>query len=442
VAQTNQTEQELLCKIEGRKLTVGIVGLGYVGLPLAVEFARAGFRVIGIDTSARRVEDCNAGRSYIGDVADEDLAKLVADGRIRATTDYAAVAECDAVSICVPTPLRKSKDPDLSFIVESVRNIEEHMAPGKLVVLESTTYPGTTEELVLPILERGGLKAGEDFFLAFSPERVDPGPAYGEHTIKNVPKVVGGVTAACTRVAAAFYGAVVDEVVPVSDSSVAEMVKLLENTYRSVNIALANELALMCHELGLDVWEVIEAAKTKPYGFQAFYPGPGLGGHCIPIDPFYLAWKARLHGFEPRFIDLASQVNAAMPQHVVRLVADLLNEQGKPVRGSRIHVLGVAYKRDVSDTRESPALGIMSLLRQKGAEVSFSDPHVESVRLPDGAEMRGVPLADCALEETDCVLIVTDHAAFPWAEIVERSPLILDTRNALREFKAGHVHKL
>jgi len=435
-------EAVLLDRIRRRELRLAVIGLGYVGLPLALEFARSGFDVVGVEADCRRVEAVNAGNSYVGDVSDEDLGELTRAGRLRASADYASVAGCHAVVICVPTPLRKTKDPDLSFVVGSVQRVSAHMSPGKLVVLESTTYPGTTDELVRPILERAGLKAGRDFFLAFSPERVDPGPAYEQFNIRNVPKVVGGITSACTRVACAFYGAVVQTVVPVSNTRVAEMVKLLENTYRSVNIALVNELALMCHHLDLDVWEVIEAARTKPFGFEAFYPGPGLGGHCIPIDPFYLAWKARLHGFEPRFIDLAGQVNASMPRHVVELAADLLNARSKPLRGSRIHVLGAAYKKGVSDVRESPALIIMELLLGKGAEVSYSDPYVPRVRLADGTELCSVPIERCPLEQMDCVVIVTDHDVFPWEQVARRSPLILDTRNVLRDFKGPHVHKL
>jgi len=437
-----ELEGELLEAIQRRRVRVAVIGLGYVGLPLALEFARAGFQVTGVESDPERVERVRQARSYIQDVGDEELREQVQAGRLRAERDYGRLAGCGAVIICVPTPLRKTRDPDLSFVVESVRQVRSHLSRGMVVVLESTTYPGTTDELVRPILEGTGLRAGRDFFLAFSPERVDPGPAYSQFTIRNVPKVVGGVTAACTRVAGALYGAVVERVVPVSGTRVAEMVKLLENTYRSVNIALVNELALMCHRLEIDVWEVIEAAKTKPFGFQAFYPGPGLGGHCIPIDPFYLAWKARLHGFEPRFIDLAGQVNAAMPAHVVGLVADLLNEQRKPVRGSRIHLLGAAYKRGVSDTRESPALTIMELLLQKGALLSYSDPHVPRVRLADGTELRSCQVRECPLERMDCVLIVTDHDEFPWEEVVRRSPLILDTRNVLAGFRARHVHRL
>ena len=434
--------RQILEKIEKRSLSAAVVGLGYVGLPLALEMARSGYRVVGVDSDSARATAVNEGRSYIGDVVEADLKSLVADGRLSASDDYAQLADCDAVVICVPTPLRKTRDPDLSFIIAAVKNVARYLKPGKLVVLESTTYPGTTEELVRPMLEEGGMRAGTEFFLAFSPERVDPGPAHSKFNIVNVPKVVGGVTAACTEVASAFYGAVVDTVVPVSSSRVAEMVKLLENTFRSVNIAMANELALMCHEMGLDVWEVIEAAKTKPYGFQAFYPGPGLGGHCIPVDPFYLAWKARLHGFEPRFIELAGQVNTAMPKHVVTLAADLLNEHTKPLRGSRVHLLGMAYKPDVSDLRESPALIIAEMLIRRGAELTFSDPHVDSVRLETGQVLTGTPAAEAPLEEMDLVIVVTDHRAFPWAEIVRRSPLILDTRNALKGVKGDHIHRL
>ncbi len=427
-------------KIGNADVAVGVVGLGYVGLPMALLCAGRVADVVGIDVAAQRVEALQRGDSYVDDISDAELSGALSGGHFRATTDYSAVAACDVVMICVPTPLRKTGEPDVSYIVRSVESIDEHMGPGKLVILESTTYPGTTEELVCQHLEQGGLRVGEDFCLAFSPERIDPGPSNRHWSTRNVPKVVGGVTALCTQVATEFYGLVVESVVPVSSSSVAEMVKLLENTYRSVNIAMVNELALMCNEMGIDVWEVVDAASTKPYGFQAFYPGPGLGGHCIPIDPFYLAWKARLHGFEPRFIDLAGRVNANMPRYVVQRIANLLNERGKPLKGSRIRILGVAYKRDVSDVRESPALHIIEDLKRKGAEVSFSDPHVERIELADGAEIACQPpdgLADC-----DCVVVVTDHARFDWNGIVAEARLILDTRNALKAYQGEHIHKL
>jgi UDP-N-acetyl-D-glucosamine dehydrogenase len=356
--------------------------------------------------------------------------------------DTSAIQGCQVLIICVPTPLRKTKDPDLSYIIESVENIQQHMQHGTLVILESTTYPGTTKELVCPLLESNGWQVGKDFFLAFSPERIDPGPSHVEYTIRDVPKVVGGVTDSSTRVAKALYSAIIDDVVAVSSSKVAEMVKLLENTYRSVNIGLVNELALMCHELDVNVWEVIEAAATKPYGFQPFYPGPGLGGHCIPIDPFYLAWKARTHGFEPRFIDLAGQINSAMPLYIVRRITDLLNDKTKPLRGSKIHLIGVAYKKDVADTRESPAIVIITLLLERGCDVSFSDPYVDSVKTRDGRRLDSVPIDDAPLESADCVVIVTDHSQFPWDRIATRSPLILDTRNALKKFAEDHIHTL
>ncbi|MFW6189637.1 MAG: nucleotide sugar dehydrogenase [Planctomycetota bacterium] len=423
-------------------VTVGVVGLGYVGLPMALLCAGKVAQVVGIDVSSSRVEDLQRGESYVDDISNEELGGAVESGHFRATTDYGAVRSCDVLMVCVPTPLRKTGEPDVSYIVDSVDSIREHMGPGKLIILESTTYPGTTEELVKPRLERDGLRAGREFCLAFSPERIDPGPAYADWGTHNVPKVVGGVTEKCTEIATHFYGLVVETVVPVSSSSVAEMVKLLENTYRGVNIAMVNELALMCNELDVDVWEVVDAAKTKPYGFQAFYPGPGLGGHCIPIDPFYLAWKARLHGFEPRFIDLAGRINANMPRYVVQRVADMLNEEGKALNGSRVRVLGVAYKRDVSDVRESPAITIIEALRRKGAEVSFSDPHVRSISLTDGSELSRTELDPGGLTDCDCALIVTGHSRFQWDLVVEHAPLVLDTRNALKAFDADHIRKL
>lgn len=429
-------------KIENREARVGVVGLGYVGLPLLVEFAHAGFKVEGIDTDAAKAESINAGKSYIGDINDDTIEGLVDKGQLTAHSDYSAIGECDAVVICVPTPLRKTRDPDLSYVADSVKNVREEMSAGVLVILESTTYPGTTEEVVLPILQGGETKLGRDFFLAFSPERVDPGPSLTEYNLRNVPKVVGGINQESTELACALYGTFVEKVVPVSHSRVAEMVKLLENTYRSVNIGLVNELALMCHELGVNVWEVINAAKTKPYGFQAFYPGPGLGGHCLPIDPIYLAWKAKLLGFEPRFIDLAERVNSSMPQHVIRLLTDILNEIRKPLNGSHIHILGVAYKPDVSDTRESPAISIIELLRARGAHVTYSDPHVGVLPLPTGEELEDQPVEEFPLEQVDCCVIVTDHNAFPWHDVVDRCSLILDTRNALEKFDGSHIRQL
>jgi len=422
-------ESSLLQKIAAREARVAIVGLGYVGLPLATEFALAGFRVCGIDVDAARVAAVNRGDSYIGDVSSAILAGVVAKGLLRATTDPAAAAEADAVIICVPTPLRKTKDPDVSFIVDAVARVRGHAHAGQLVVLESTTYPGTCEELVAPMLREGGLEAGRDLFLAFSPERVDPGNR--KFTTRNIPKVVGGVNEASTRVACALYGAVIERVHPVSSTKAAEMVKLLENTFRSVNIGLINELALICDRMGLDVWEVIEAASTKPFGFMPFYPGPGLGGHCLPIDPIYLSWKAKLLDVEASFIDLAAKVNAAMPRHVVEKVAAALNDEAKPVRGSAIIILGVAYKRDVADVRESPALDILKHLIALGARVAYSDPHVPKLAY-DGLDMASVELTPERLAAADCVVIVANHTAFDYAAIVRHARLVLDTRNATK----------
>ena len=431
------TAQVLAEKIRSRRARVGVVGLGYVGLPLAVEFARAGFDVTGIDLSEEKIRRVNAGDSYIGDIPSATLAPLVEAGKIRATTDFAAVLGLDTVNICVPTPLRKTKDPDMSYIVSASQEIARHFHAGMLVILESTTYPGTTDELVLPLLAKSGLEVGRDFFLCFSPERVDPGnPQY--HT-SNIPKVVGGCTAACTEMGRLFYAQALEHVVPVSGTQVAEMVKLLENTFRMINIGLANEIALMCDRMGINVWEVIDAAATKPFGFMPFYPGPGLGGHCIPIDPFYLSWKSKQAGIEARFIELAGHINGLMPIFVVDKIQNALNEAGKPVKGSRIHVMGVAYKRDIDDLRESPALDIMLLLRRRGGIVSYSDPYVPRLRV------EGLDLASCP-EETaasaDCAVIVTDHAAFDYRALVSRAPLIVDTRNALKGVNSAKIVRL
>lgn len=408
-------------------MRVCIIGLGYVGVPLAIEFAKAGLSVTGIDVDAEKTDAINAGRSYIPDVPDSVLAPLVRSGCLAATTDYAVLASADAACICVPTPLRKSEDPDISYIVAAVEQIAAHLHPGMLIVLESTTYPGTTEELVLPRLEAGGLKAGRDFFLAFSPERVDPGNR--EYVVRNTPKVIGGVTPACTERALALYRHAVDTLVPVSHARTAEMVKLLENTFRAINIGMVNELALICDRLDVDVWEVIEAAKTKPFGFMPFYPGPGLGGHCIPIDPLYLSWKMKTLNYNARFIELASQINAGMPEHVVEKVAAMLNRVRKSVNGSRILILGVAYKRDVGDTRESPANDIIGLLRQQGADLAFADPFVAEYEVLGEA----VPRHDFARDGAagfDCVVIVTNHSAFDYARVLREAPLVFDTRNA------------
>jgi len=429
---------QLRQKIQDRTARVGVVGLGYVGLPLAVEFASAGFCVTGIDVQASKVERLNAGDSYIQDIPVEILRPLVETGRLRATTDFAAVRDLDTIDICVPTPLRKTKDPDMSYIVSACEEIAKYFTPGKLVILESTTYPGTTDELVLPMLAKDGLKAGEDFFLCFSPERVDPGnPVY---QTKNIPKVVGGVTPACTEMGALFYRQALEKVVPVSSTSAAEMAKLLENTFRMINIGLVNELAMMCDRMGINIWEVIDAAATKPFGFMPFYPGPGLGGHCIPIDPFYLSWKTKQAGIEARFIELAGYINGQMPHFVVDKIQDALNDRAKPVKGSHVHVLGVAYKRNIDDVRESPALDVILLLERLGARVSYSDPYVPSIRL-DGGSLESSPV-ETNVEQADCVVIITDHSDFDYEAICEKAKLIVDTRNAYKNRKSEKIVRL
>ena len=429
-------------KLQQRTAHAGVIGLGYVGLPLAVEFARSGLRTTGIDLDRAKVGAINRGESYIPDVPSADVAEFRTAGKLDATTDAAAIASFDTINICVPTPLRKTKDPDLSYVVSAVEMIAGHLRPGQLVILESTTYPGTTDEVVKPILEKRGLRAGKDFFLAFSPERVDPGnPTW---TIKNVPKVVGGVTPTCSHLAALLYSASVGKVVEVSSPRVAEMVKLLENTFRAVNIGLVNELALMCDRLGISVWEVVDAAATKPFGFMPFYPGPGLGGHCIPIDPFYLSWKVKEVGFEARFIELAGHVNGAMPHHVVEKIADALNVHGKAVRGAQVLVLGVSYKRDIDDVRESPAIDVMATLERKGATLSYHDPHVPHIDArdwPGNRDLESVALTDAAIDAADCVVILTDHRAFDYDALVQRARLIVDSRNAIKGVHS-HVFKL
>ena len=429
-------------KIQTRRARAGVVGLGYVGLPLAVELAKAGFHTTGIDLDERKITAINEGRSYIPDVSEADVRSLRDAGKLDATTDFSVVRELDTINICVPTPLRKTKDPDMSYIVSAVESIAEHLHPGLLISLESTTYPGTTDEVVQPLLEARGLKAGKDFFLAFSPERVDPGnPTF--HT-RNVPKVVGGLTSDCLTLATALYGAAVETIVPVTSTRVAEMVKLLENTFRAVNIGLVNELALMCDRMDIDVWEVVDAAKTKPFGFMAFYPGPGLGGHCIPIDPFYLSWKAKQSGFDPRFIELAGHINGAMPHYVVEKVGDALNTRRKAINGARILIAGVAYKRDIDDMRESPALDVMGLLHGKGASVSYADPYVPEVHGREWSgrfDMRSVELSRGAFAQYDCIVIVTDHKTFDYDAMVAEADVIVDTRNAIRK-PAPNVFKL
>jgi len=422
------TIEEIRRSIESREARVGILGLGYVGLPLAMEFVRAGFRVTGFDVLADRVDLLNSGASHIGDVPAATVKAAVESGRFRATRDFAALGDTEAVSICVPTPLGKTRDPDMSFVEAAAREVKARLHKGQIVVLESTTYPGTTDEVLLPLLQAGGLRAGEDFFLAFSPERVDPGNAvYG---VRNTPKVLGGVTPRCTELAVLLYSGAVDRVVPVSGAAAAEMVKLLENTFRSVNIGLVNEVAIMCDRLGLNVWEVIDAAATKPFGFMPFRPGPGLGGHCIPIDPLYLSWKLRTLNYRARFIELADAVNSEMPEHVVRKVADALNNRSRSVRGSRILLLGVAYKRDIEDVRESPAIEVFHLLRKQGAVLRVIDPHVREFDAGGGERIATVPLTDEELRAADAVVITTDHTAFDCARIVRESTLVVDTRNA------------
>jgi UDP-N-acetyl-D-glucosamine dehydrogenase len=420
--------QDLIARAERRDLLFGIVGLGYVGLPLAVELAQAGYRVLGFDVQQKVVDGLNARRSHVKDVSDAQLQAVLDAGRFSATTDMLRLAEPDAVSICVPTPLSKFKDPDVSYIVAATEAVKRTLRRGQAIILESTTYPGTTREILLPALESTGLKVGEDFFLAFSPERVDPGnPRF---LTRNTPKVVGGITDDCRRVAMALYQPAIETLVPVSTTEAAELVKLLENTFRSVNIGLVNEMAIVCDKLGVNVWEVIEAASTKPFGFMKFLPGPGLGGHCIPIDPHYLAWKMRGLNYKTRFIDLAGELNTEMPLFWVRKLSEALNEQGKAVRGASVLVLGVAYKRDIEDIRESPALDIIRLLEGQGARVSYHDPHVP-VFAEDGHEFRSVPLDPQTVAAADCIMIVTDHAAIDYHMIRRNARLVVDTRNAM-----------
>jgi UDP-N-acetyl-D-glucosamine dehydrogenase len=427
----DNSKSRLIGKLASGDARVAVIGLGYVGLPLAVVFAESGYRVIGIDLDPRKVDAINSGQSYIDDVNQRSVQDLVCRGRLSATSDFSVLEKCDAVSICVPTPLNKTGDPNISYIVEVSEQLANYLLPGMVVVLESTTYPGTTVEVVLPLLSKSQhrLKVGENFFLAFSPERVDPGRT--DWTTRSTPKVIGGVTLDCLEVARAFYGRAIDTLVPVSSTEAAEMVKLLENTYRAVNIGLVNEVLLMCDRLGLDVWEVIDAAATKPFGFMKFTPGPGLGGHCIPIDPLYLSWKLRTLNYTARFIELASEVNTSMPRYWSQKVQDALNEACKPVKGAQVLVLGVAYKKDVSDMRESPALDIIAHLSEKGALVNYHDPHVPCFK-HDGMEMACVSDFHTALEQADCVVIATDHSCYDWEEIRKRSHLLIDTRRALR----------
>jgi UDP-N-acetyl-D-glucosamine dehydrogenase len=429
----------LKTRLANKEAVAGVIGLGYVGLPLAVELAQHNVRTIGFDVDLRKVQELAAGRSYIPDVPSEHVAQAVNSGLLVPTTDPASLAEADVIDICVPTPLRKTKDPDLSYVVKAVETTASVLRKGQLIILESTTYPGTTDEVVKPALEAKGFKVGEDFYLAFSPERVDPGnPTF---QTRNIPKVVGGYDEASTELAQMFYQQVVDTVVPVTSTRAAEMVKLLENTFRAVNIGMVNELALMCHRMGIDVWEVIDAAKTKPFGFMPFYPGPGLGGHCIPIDPFYLSWKAKQFNFEARFIELAGHVNGSMPEYVVNRVGEALNAHRKPLNGSKVHVLGVAYKRDIDDVRESPALDVIELLLRRGASVTYSDPYVAEID-HGPHQMTGISVAAAAAAGTDCAVIVTDHKAFDFKAIVDAFPLVVDTRNALKGVRSEKVFAL
>ena len=428
-------KDSLINLIKDRRAHVGVIGLGYVGLPLATEFASRGFTATGFEVDEKKVAEINAGRSYIGDVPVESIKQSVAAGKLSATVDFNQLKACDAIIICVPTPLRKTKEPDVSFILAAAEQIKRNLRRGQLIILESTTYPGTTDEVLLPMFEETGLKLDQDFLLAFSPERVDPGnPQFKTH---NIPKVVGGVTADSTDAAAALYSQIVDDVHAVSSARVAEAAKLLENTFRAVNIGMANEMARLCYALNIDTWEVIRAAATKPFGFMPFYPGPGIGGHCIPLDPHYLSWKARQHGFDSRFIGLAEEVNSRMPEHVVQLVADGLNEDRKAMNGARVLVLGVAYKKDIDDVRESPALSIIDRLRSKGCEVRYHDPFVRTLQFDDAHTqgssdpLNSIDLSDAEIKSADCVLIVTNHSNIDYRRVIDLAPLVIDTRNAL-----------
>ena len=434
----NMVKDELISKLKNKNARVAILGLGYVGLPLAVVFAEAGFKVTGIDPDAGKVDSLKGGISYIPDVKTESVAKLIKSGHLTATTDFSVLKEMDAVSICVPTPLRQTGDPDMSFIISAADELSKYMHKGMVVVLQSTTYPGTTRELLLPKLSNeNGLKVGEDFFLAFSPERVDPGRV--DFTTKNTPKVMGGITEACGEVATAWYEGAIEVVHRVSSAEAAEMAKLLENTFRMINIGLVNELAMMCERLGVDVWEVIDAAATKPFGFMKFTPGPGLGGHCIPIDPLYLSWKMKSFNYNARFIELASEINTNMPRYVVERIMDALNDKSKALKGSKILVLGVAYKPDVSDVRESPALDVIGLLQNKGAKVEYHDPYIPHIHHEtDGWHMDSVKDMMESVKESDAVVVITNHKAYDYGEIVNAAKFVFDSRNATRKIVKGN----
>jgi UDP-N-acetyl-D-glucosamine dehydrogenase len=431
--------EELERKISDKSALVGIIGLGYVGLPLAVAFAEAGLKVVGFDVQQKRVDLVNGGKSYISDTPDERLAAVVTKKRLEATTEQGRLGEVDAICICVPTPLTKTKEPDLSYVVHESEEIAKHLKAGQLVVLESTTYPGTTREVVLPILEKSGLKEGQDFYLAFSPERVDPGNK--RYNIKNTPKVVGGIEPRSTELGALLYKQIDGTVVPVSCPEVAEMTKVFENVFRSVNIALVNELAQLCERIGISVWEVINAAATKPFGYMPFYPGPGIGGHCIPLDPYYLANKAKELDFHTRFIELAAEINERMPYHTTSRIMEALDERGQSLKGAAVLVLGAAYKKDSDDSRESPALKLIELLREKGAKVSYHDPYLPTIKLPWG-EMKSVALAAESLDSADCVVIATDHSCYEMDEVVSRAKLVFDARGATRGLKGENIVRL
>ncbi len=428
-------KEQIISLITEKRARVGVIGLGYVGLPLLAEFAGHGFKATGFEVDAKKTARINSGDSYIGDVSSSVLAQLVKDNLLQATTDFDQLKDCDAIIICVPTPLRKTKEPDVSYILAAAEEIKKRLRSGQLIILESTTYPGTTDEVLLPMFEETGRKLDEDFLLAFSPERVDPGNK--QFQTNNIPKVVGGVTEDSTVTAAHLYSQIVRDVHAVSSARVAEAAKLLENTFRAVNIGMANEMARLCYALNIDTWEVIRAAATKPFGFMPFYPGPGIGGHCIPLDPHYLSWKARQHGFDSRFIGLAEEVNSRMPEHVVQLVADGLNDERKALKGARVLLLGVAYKKNIDDVRESPALSIIDRLRAKGADVRYHDPFVKEIRFDDahtegsGEPLTSEPLTDEHLRAADCIVIVTDHSDIDYGRVCRLAPLIVDTRNAL-----------
>ena len=431
-------DKALADKIRSKTARVGVIGLGYVGLPLAVEYAKQGFHVVGIDVQESKIEALNSGESYVKDVPTAEVQELVKSGKLSATTDFSVIRDLDTINICVPTPLRKTKDPDMSYIVSACERLAEYFHPGMLIILESTTYPGTTDELVRPMLERGDMRAGQEFFLCFSPERVDPGNP--QFQTRNIPKVVGGITPACTEIGALFYAQALETVVPVSSTQVAEMVKLLENTFRMINIGLVNEIAMMCDRIGINVWEVIDAAATKPFGFMPFYPGPGLGGHCIPIDPFYLSWKTKQAGVEARFIDLAGYINGQMPRFVVEKVQNALNEASKPLRGSHVHVMGAAYKRDIDDARESPALDVMVLLEQRGARVTYTDKYVSKI---DGHGISKTSQDENEMAAVaDCVVIVTDHTNVDYKSLLEKARLVVDTRNTLKGVQSEKIFRL